>query len=293
MLDVIIIGAGPAGLTAGIYLARAGYKPLILEKETIGGQIASSPLIENFPGFKSISGSEFADNLYEQVISLGANIEIENVIKIEDGKIKKVITEDNVYKCKAVIIATGSKYRQLGIEDEEKFIGKGIHFCTSCDGAFYKDKVIAVIGGANSAAINAIYMSNIANKVYLIYRGEKLKCEKTLEDKINCIDNIEVMYNKNITCLEGTDELTGIILNDSEKLKLSAIFLSIGMDAQTGCFDSIIETSLDKYFSSKDCKTSLDGIFVAGDCREKKIRQLTTAVNDGTIAATLVIDYLK
>ena len=260
MLDVIIIGAGPAGLTAGIYLARAGYKPLILEKETIGGQIASSPLVENFPGFKSISGSEFADNLYEQVTSLGASIEIENVIKIEDGKIKRVITEDNVYECKAVIIATGSKFRQLGIENEENFIGRGIHFCTSCDGAFYKDKVVAVIGGANSAAINAIYMSNIANKVYLIYRGEKLKCEKTLEDKIKSIDNIEIMYNKNITGLDGEDELTGIALNDLETLKLDAIFLSIGMDAQTGVADSIIETSLDKYFSSKDCKTSLDGI---------------------------------
>lgn len=293
MLDVIIIGAGPAGLTAGIYLARAGYKPLILEKETIGGQIASSPLVENFPGFKSISGSEFADNLYEQVLSLGANIEIENVIKIEDGKIKKVITEDNVYECRTVIVATGSKYRQLGIENEENFIGKGIHFCTSCDGAFYNDKVIAVIGGANSAAINAIYMSNIANKVYLIYRGEKLKCEKALEDKIKSIDNIEVMYNKSITSLEGKDELTGIILNDSEKLNLNAIFLSIGMDAQTGAFDSIIETSLDKYFSSKDCKTNIEGVFVAGDCREKNVRQLTTAVNDGTIAATYVINYLK
>lgn len=293
MLDVIIIGAGPAGLTAGIYLARAGYKPLILEKETIGGQIASSPLVENFPGFKSISGSEFADNLYEQVISLGANIEIETVIRIEDGEVKKVITEDNVYECRAVIIATGSKYRQLGIENEENFIGRGIHFCTSCDGAFYKDKIIAVIGGANSAAINAIYMSNIANKVYLICRGEKLKCEKTLEYKIKSIDNIEVMYNKNITSLEGDEELTGIVLNNLEKLYLNAIFLSIGMDAQTGVADSIIETSLDKYFSSKDCKTSLDGIFVAGDCREKLVRQLTTAVNDGTIAATLVVNYLK
>ena len=293
MLDVIIIGAGPAGLTAGIYLARAGYKPLILEKETIGGQIASSPLIENFPGFQSISGSEFADNLYEQVISLGANIELENVIKIEDGNVKKVITEDNVYECKSIIIATGSKYRQLGLENEEEFIGSGIHFCTSCDGAFYKDKVVAVIGGGNSAAINAIYMSNIANRVYLIYRGDKLKCEKVLEDKIENISNIEVIYNSAITKLEGDDTLSGIILNDKDKITLDAIFLSIGMDAQTSAFDSVIETTADKYFSSNDCKTTLDGIFVAGDCREKKVRQLTTAVNDGTIAAMEVINYLK
>ena len=198
MYDCIIIGGGPAGITAGIYCQRANLKTIVFEKETIGGQIASSPLVENFPGFKSISGVELANNFYEQAESLGLPIEIEEVLEIIPGKINKVVTDMGEYEAKTIILATGAKYRLLGLPNETNLIGKGISFCTSCDGAFYKGKDVAVIGGANSAVTNALYMSNLCNKVYLIYRGAKLKCEEVLKDKLEAKDNVEIIYNANV-----------------------------------------------------------------------------------------------
>ena len=165
MYDIIIVGCGPAGLTAAIYALRANKKILILEKDNIGGQITSSLKVENFPGFKQISGNDLMNNLYEQAIDLGCEINIEEVIKIKDGKIKTVITDENEYETKSLIIATGCKNRLLGIDREEEFIGNGISFCVACDGAFYKDKVVAVIGGGNSAVINALSLSEICKKV--------------------------------------------------------------------------------------------------------------------------------
>lgn len=296
MYDVIIIGGGPAGLTAGIYLQRAGIKTLILEKETIGGQISSSPLVENYPGFTSISGSELALNLYDQVIELGATVEIEEVQKIEAGPIKKVITDYNEYETKCIILATGSKYKTLGLERETDLIGSGIHFCTTCDGAFYKNKIVAVIGGANTAVTNALYLSDICNKVYLIYRGKALKAEKTLKDKITKKENVEIIFNANITELKGTENLTGIqidIEGIKNEIKVDGIFVSIGMSAQTEKFSKIIPTDENDYFISSNTKTEIDGIFVAGDCRQKTLRQLTTATSDGSIAATMAITYLQ
>ena len=296
MYDVIIIGGGPAGLTAGIYCLRANLKTLILEKETFGGQIASSPLVENYPGFKSISGAELASNLYEQVDELGADIELEEVLEIKPGKIKKVITDSNEYETKTVIIATGAKYRLLGLLDEEKYLGNGISFCTSCDGAFYKDKVVAVIGGGNTAVTNAIYMSDVASKVYLIYRGSKLKCEVKLMEKLTKKDNIEVLYNTNVIKLSGEKELNEIVIKNSveeSKIKIDGMFISIGMDAQTEIIKHVLDLDENKYILADNCLTKEEGIFVAGDCRHKKIRQLATAVNDGAIAASCVIEYLK
>lgn len=296
MYDVIIIGGGPAGLTAGIYCLRANLKTLILEKETFGGQIASSPLVENYPGFKSISGAELASNLYEQVDELGADIELEEVLEIKPGKIKKVITDSNEYETKTVIIATGAKYRLLGLLDEEKYLGNGISFCTSCDGAFYKDKVVAVIGGGNTAVTNAIYMSDVASKVYLIYRGSKLKCEVKLMEKLTKKDNIEVLYNTNVIKLSGEKELKEIVIKNNveeSKIKIDGMFISIGMDAQTEIIKHVLDLDENKYILADNCLTKEEGIFVAGDCRHKKIRQLATAVNDGAIAASCVIEYLK
>lgn len=294
--DVIIIGAGPAGLTAGIYLARAGYKALILEKEAIGGQISSSPLVENYPGYVKISGSELSDQLYEQVTNLGVSIEPEEVKKIELGPIKKVITDYNTYEAKCIILSTGSKYKLLELDNEEKLIGKGIHFCVSCDGAFYKDKIVAVIGGGNSAVGNAIYLSELCKKVYLIYRGNKLKCEKKSEEKISKIDNVEIIYNTNVISINGTEKLESIVIKTNEEVKtltIDGMFESIGMIAKTDLASSLLELDSQNYFVSDDCSTKIDGLFVAGDCRSKKVRQLTTAVSDGTISATLAIDYLN
>lgn len=293
MYDVVIIGAGPAGITAGIYCQRANLKTIIFEKESIGGQIASSPLVENYPGNKSISGAELANNLYEQSESLGIPIEIEEVEKIIPGKINKVITDMGEYEAKAVIVATGAKYRLLGLPNEIELIGKGIHFCTSCDGAFFKGKDVAIIGGGNSAVGNAIYMSNVANKVYLINIADKLIAEKSLQDKLEKLSNVEVINNNSVKEILGEDELKGIILNDNRKLDVEGMFISIGMVAQTKIFEDVLSLSDQHYILNNDCKTDINGIFVAGDCRDKEIRQLTTAVSDGTTAAIKAIKYIE
>ena len=295
MYDVIIVGAGPAGLTAGIYCARANLNTIIFEKENIGGQISSSPLVKNFPGFKSISGAELANNFYEQATELGVPIEIEEVLDIIPGEINKVITDCGEYESKAVIVATGAKYRLLGLPNEENLIGKGISFCTSCDGAFFKGKDVAVIGGANTAVTNAIYMSNVAKKVYLIYRGSKLKCESILLDNLKNKENIEIIYNANVKEIIGEDELEKIVIDingERKEIKLDGMFISIGMDAQTEFVKELLPLSEQNYILSDDCSTLKSGIFVAGDCRHKSVRQLTTAVSDGAVAASYAIKYL-
>lgn len=295
MYDAIVIGAGPAGLTAGIYLARGGAKTLIIEKESIGGQIASSPLVENYPGFKCISGSELVDMLYEQVISLGVDIEIGEVKSIENGEIKKVFVDDTVYETKTVIIATGVKHRKLNLENEDEFIGSGIHFCATCDGPFYKNKVVGVIGGANSAVINAIYLASLCDKVYLIYRGKDLKCEKKLKEKVSKLKNVEILLNSNIIQYLGVDKLDKIVVKDligKREIQVDGIFLSIGMDPETSIKLNLNKTE-NNYYDSVDTLTNLPGILVAGDCRNKNIRQVTTAVSDGTVAAINALNYLQ
>lgn len=293
MYDVIIIGGGPAGITAGIYCQRANLKTIIFEKETIGGQIASSPLVENFPGCKSISGAQLATNFYEQADELGIPIEIEEVLEIIPGEKIKVITDFGEYESKVVILATGSKYRLLGLPNEIDYIGKGIAFCTSCDGAFFKGKDIAIIGGGNSAVTNAIYMSNIAKKIYLVDICDHLICEKTLEDKLRSLDNVEIIQQTGVKELLGDDELNGVILSNDRKLDIQGMFVSIGMVAQTDLVKNLIKLNKQNYVDSLDCKTNLDNIFVAGDCRSKDIRQLTTAVADGTTAAINAIKYIE
>lgn len=296
MYDSIIIGGGPAGLTAGIYLARANKKILILERETIGGQIASSPKIENYPGFSKISGSEFASNLYDQVTEFGGEIDIDNVLKIENGDVKKVYTENGIYETKSIIIATGVRHNKLGLPDEEKFFGKGIHFCATCDGAFYKDKEVAVIGGANTAVTNAIFLSDLCKKVYLIYRKDNLRCEEVLKERLSQKENIEVLYNTVVKKLNGQEELESIdidILGEKRNLPVKGLFLAIGMEADTSLATDSLELDKENYFLSDETKTKEAGIFVAGDCRSKSVRQLTTATADGTIAAMNTLGYLK
>lgn len=296
MYDCIIIGGGPAGLTAGIYLARANKKTLIIEKETIGGQIASSPLVQNYPGIMSITGAELANNLYEQVESLNVDIELEEVLEIVPGEIHKVITDYNTYTAKTIILATGSKYRLLNIENEDNLLGKGIHFCVSCDGAFYKNKIVAVIGGGNSAITNAIYLAGLAKKVYLIHRKNKFNCEDKLVNELNKLTNIEILFNSVVSKIIGNDNLEEIVVMQEDKerkITIDGLFISIGMDAQTEIANNILELNQNKYIITDECKSSIPSIFVAGDCREKKLRQLATAINDGAISATLAINYLN
>lgn len=295
MYDLIIIGAGPAGLTSALYALRANKKVLIIEKESIGGQMASSPLIENYPGFDSISGAELSNNMFNQLSNFDFDIEIEEVIKIIPGKVKKVITTDNSYETKSIIIATGSKYRLLGIDNEENLIGKGIHFCVACDGAFYKDKVVSVIGGGNSAVINAITLSDICKKVYVIQNIDKLTAEEILIDKLNTKDNVEIILNSKVLKIIGEEELQQIDIENNEikNIKLDGMFISIGLNPATDIFKDILKLNNYGYIESNNCTTELEGVFVAGDCRDKKVRQITVATSDGTIASQEALKYLE
>lgn len=294
--DVIVVGCGPAGLTAAIYCARASKKVLVLEKETIGGQMSSAPLIENYPGFCGISGSELANLMYEQAISLGVDIELEEVKEIH-GRDKKIITTDeNKYETSVIIVCTGSRYRMLGLENEEKLIGKGIHFCVSCDGAFYKNKKVAVVGGGNSAVINAIALSELCSEVYLIQNIEKLTAEQILIDKLKTKSNIRVLTSSIVNKIVGENELEKLVIsknNINEVLNVEGVFVSIGLIPQTKNIKDFLLLNENGYIISSDGNTNIPGVFVAGDCRNKKVKQITVAVGDGTIAAINAIEYLN
>lgn len=295
MYDSIIIGAGPAGMTAAIYLARANKKVLIIEKETIGGQISSSPLVENYPGYEGISGSVLANNMYNQVDKLGVDIELDEVTDIIPGELHTVKTLDNEFKTRTVIIATGVKYRLLGLENEIELIGNGIHFCVSCDGAFYKGKHVAVIGGGNTGIINAIALADMCEKVYLIQDKDKLTGEKILQDKLKQKVNVEVITNSVVSKIIGDDKLEKIIIKNGKKeneIIVDGMFISIGLMPQSDFLKGIIDLDKFNYAVSFDTKTKIDGIFVAGDIRTKPFRQITTAVNDGTTSALYALEYL-
>lgn len=297
MYDCIIIGAGPAGLTAAIYLLRENKKIKIIEKETIGGKITSSARVDNYPGFTSISGSELADKLFDQVTNLGGEIDIEEMQSIKDGKIKEVITDEGRYETKSIILATGTYFNTLKLENEENFLGNGISFCTVCDGAFYKNKVVAVVGGGNTAIINAIYLSTLAKKVYLIVREDTIRGEKANIDELLKKENIEIIYNSEVIKYLGENSITGITIKSKEETKdlvVDGIFLAIGQVPETKEVNNLLNLDKYNYIEAKeDCQTNIAGIFAAGDVRSKKVRQLTTATNDGTIAALNVINYLN
>ena len=295
MYDSIIIGAGHAGMTAAIYLARANKKVLIIEKETIGGQISSSPLVENYPGYEGISGSVLANNMYNQVDKLGVDIELDEVTDIIPGELHTVKTLDNEFKARTVIIATGVKYRLLGLENEIELIGNGIHFCVSCDGAFYKGKHVAVIGGGNTGIINALALADMCEKVYLIQDKDKLTGEKILQDKLKQKVNVEVITNSVVSKIIGDDKLEKIIIKNGKKeneIVVDGMFISIGLMPQSDFLKGIIDLDKFNYAVSFDTKTKIDGIFVAGDIRTKPFRQITTAVNDGTTSALYALEYL-
>ncbi len=289
--DIVIIGAGTAGLTAAIYAARAGKKVLILENEGIGGQIATSPKVENYPGFSEISGMEFSDRLYEQASALGVELELDKAEKITDnGETKTVKTEYGEFTCKAVIIATGVKHRHLSIDDEEKYMGRGVSYCAVCDGAFYKGKDVAVVGGGNSAVQSAIMLSNICNKVYLIHRRNEFRCEKKLSDEVRAIENIELVLDSTVKNLDGDGKLATIITEnntgDIREINAEGLFVLVGQIPENGVFADIIKLDESGYIvAGEDCRTNIDGVFAAGDCRTKAIRQLTTAAADGSVAA--------
>ena len=297
MYDIIIIGGGPAGLTAALYACRANKKTLVIEKETFGGQITFSPKVENIPGFVSLTGNEFAEKLVEQVLEQGADVESCEVLEIKDGEIKTVVTDDGEFEGKAVIIATGAKHRMLGVEGEEKYVGEGISFCAVCDGAFYKGKTVAVVGGGNSALQEAILLSDLAKKVYVVQNLDFLTGEKKLADQLYKLDNVEVITGVTVESFLGNSELEGIVIKDStgesRELSIDGLFIAIGLIPQNDAFKNVVNLDERGYaVIDESCESETKGLFVAGDCRTKKIRQVTTAAADGAIAALAACDYI-
>lgn len=295
MYDIIIVGAGPAGLTAAIYARRANKKVLVLEANTYGGQIINTKSIENYPVNPGISGFDFATKLYNQVKDLGAEIKFE---KVTDIKETEVITTKETYKTKTIIIATGADNRKLNLENEEKLTGKGVSYCATCDGAFYKNKIVAVNGGGNTAVEDAIYLSDIAETVYLIHRRDTFKAEEILLDQLKQKQNIKIIFNTTITKINGEDKLESIEITDNNNettpLNIDGLFIAVGQVPETENFKKIINTNEQGYIiANEDCKTNIKNIFVAGDTRTKNLRQLVTATSDGAIAATQAIKYIN
>ena len=298
MHDIIVIGGGPAGLTAAIYACRAGKTVLVLEKDALGGQITWSPKVENYPAVPSISGTDLGNRMTEQAMELGAEVEIEEVTRIEDlGDVKRVYCEFGAeYEGRAVILATGARPRMLGIEREADLVGSGVGYCAVCDGAFFQGQPVAVNGGGNSALQDAMLLSETCSRVYLVHRRNSFRGEEKLVETLRAKDNVEFVLNAVITELLGEDELSGIRVEqngESRILEVSGLFVAIGHEPNNGAFAELMELDRQGYAASgEDCRTKTEGIFVAGDCRSKKIRQLTTAVGDGAIAALAACEWL-
>lgn len=297
MYDIIVIGGGPAGLTAAIYARRANKSVLVIEKSVFGGQITYSPKVENIPGFTSLTGNEFAEKMVDQVISLGAEFEMCNAESVQNGDVKKVITDDGVFEGKSVIIATGARHRMLGLPNEEKFIGEGISFCAVCDGAFYEGKTVGVVGGGNSALQEAVLLSELAKDVYVLQNLDYLTGENALQNQLAQKENVHIITGVLVDSLLGEDAFEGVIIKnkDDEKttLKLDGLFIAIGLVPQNEPFKDIIELDCYGYAEAdEECVSKTDGVFVAGDCRKKRIRQVATAASDGAVAALMACDYI-
>ena len=299
MYDVLIIGAGPAGLTAAIYACRAEKSTLVLEAKTYGGQIINTPDIANYPVAPGISGFDFATTLYNQAKNLGAEVKFEKVTEVRDGEVKTVVTPKNTYEAKTVIVATGAENRKLGVEGEDKLIGRGISYCATCDGNFFRKKVVAVAGGGNTAVEDALYLADLAEKVYLIHRRDVFRADAALVSKLKERDNVELVLNANVTKLlyeqrlqgvEVTDKLTG----DTRVLDVAGLFVAVGQVPENQNFAQLIDLDASGYaIAGEDCLTKVPGVFVAGDNRVKDVRQLITAASDGAVAATAAIKYLN
>ena len=299
MYDTIIIGGGPAGLTAAIYARRANLNVLLLEATACGGQIIIAPDIENYPAAMHISGLDFSSRLESQANELGAEIKFEEVTGINDlGDTKEVITDSGSYKTKTIIIATGTTPRKLDLEGEESLIGHGISYCATCDGSFYRGRVVAVNGGGNTALDDALFLSNIVEKVYLIHRRDEFRGDAEMVEKVKNRDNIELVLNSRVTKLNYDRKLNSIEVSNNDgttqTLEIGALFIAIGRKPATSVFANSSIRMLDEgYIDGEYCHTSVPGIFVAGDCRNKEVRQLVTATADGAVSVHEALKYLN
>ena len=295
--DIVIVGGGPAGLTAAVYARRAGRSVLLLEKESFGGQIASSPKVENFPGFSAISGAELSDRLYSQAEALGAQIELEEVQSLQPGTPHTVTTDYGVYRAGAVILATGMQHRSLGLPGEDRLAG--VSFCAVCDGAFYAGQDTAVAGGGNTAFQDALYLADICRHVTLLHRREEFRADPVLVEEARGRSNITLLPSTVVTALEGTDRLTGLVLKNTatgevSRLPVSALFEAVGQQPETRVAAALFPLEPAGFLpAGEDCLTSIPGLFAAGDCRTKSVRQLTTACADGAVAALAACQFCR
>ncbi|MBP5194111.1 MAG: FAD-dependent oxidoreductase [Clostridia bacterium] len=300
MYDVIVIGAGPAGMTAAIYARRASKTVLVLEAVSYGGQIINTPDIENYPVEAHISGFDFSTKVYEQTKALGAEFVFEKAVGIlEENGVKAVITTKNRYEAKAVILATGSENRKLGVEGEDKLTGRGVSYCATCDGNFYRNKIVAVVGGGNTALEDALYLSDLAEKVYLIHRRDNFRGEEANVERLKARDNVEFVFNSTVTKLIAEKRLKAIEVTDKtdgsvRTIELNGLFVAVGRVPENQNFAELVALDESGYVvAGEDCHTSRSGIFVAGDNRTKSLRQLVTATADGAMAATEAVKYVN
>lgn len=297
MYDIIIVGAGMAGLTASIYSRRSNKSVLVLEKLAYGGQIINTLSIENYPATPNISGFDLSTSIYNQAKDLGVEFKFEEVLELVDCNEYKVIkTNKSEYQAKAIILATGSKYRKLGLDNEDKLLGAGVAYCATCDGNFYKGKDVAVVGGGNTALEDALYLSNIASHVYLIVRKDKFRGDAVTIDQVRSKNNIEILFNSNVIKLNFDTKLNSIDIDTNGEIsttKVDGLFVAIGREPENNFVKDLLQTDEYGYILSEDCKTNIPGIYVAGDNRTKVVRQLVTAASDGAIASREAVNYIN
>ncbi|MCC0638773.1 MULTISPECIES: thioredoxin-disulfide reductase [unclassified Clostridioides] len=300
MVDIIVIGAGPAGLTSAIYAMRAGLSVTVFEKSIYGGQVASTSEVENYPAVQKISGIEFSTNIYNQAVDQGVDIQFDEVERISlEGKVKIVKTASGEHKAKAVILANGVERRKLGCVGEKEFTGRGVSYCATCDGAFFKNKEVAIVGGGNTALEDALFLANNCTKVYLIHRRDDFRGEEVLEKSVKARKNIEILYSHGVEKIEGEKTVSRIEVKDlktEEKrtIDVSGIFIAIGLKPNNKMFENVLELDEGGYIvSDESCTTSVEGVYVAGDNRTKFLRQIITAASDGAIAAVQAANYIN
>ncbi len=294
--DVVIIGGGPAGYSAALYASRAGLDTLVLERMAPGGQLTLTDVIENYPGFEEgIDGFALGIKMQQNAERFGAVTEYGEVLSVDfSDKIKKVTTTDKTYHSKTVIIATGANPRKLNLPHEEELTGRGVHYCAHCDGRFYKDKVVAVIGGGNSAVSDALYLSNIAKKVYLIHRRDSLRATKIYHEPLMKAQNVEFLWNSTVSEIIAYEKFEGIILSGDRKLLCDGLFVSIGRNPATDFLKNAISLDDNGYIiADESTKTNVDGVFAAGDVRTKALRQVVTAVSDGAVSVHYAERYIQ
>ncbi|QQO08852.1 thioredoxin-disulfide reductase [Breznakiella homolactica] len=297
MKDVVIIGGGPAGLTAAIYAARAGMKVLVLEKMSYGGQVSLTAEVENYPGFKSIPGMEFSGNLYEHALAQNAEVAFEDVRQLKPrGEKKKIITAGKTYEAATIIAASGAARKKLECPGEAEYIGKGVSFCATCDAAFFRDKTVAIVGGGNTALGDALFLSNSSKKVYLIHRRNTFRAHLAVQRAVLKRKNIEILYNTTVESIAGGQFVEGCKIRTpqgTKDLPVDGIFVAIGMKPETELLKGLVK--LDRYgyvLTDERCATAIPGLYVAGDIRKKPLRQIVTAAADGAVAAVAASEYV-